>query len=76
MWFVDLRQTHMPVLRQLLTVSVDSRGAGGTPNECPPPPDLLSLFDRDRPGLSPKVLSAGSVIYGQRLICCLWEMSP
>jgi len=43
--FGDLHHNHLPVEPRPSNISVETHGAGGKPDNCPPPPDLPCLFD-------------------------------
>jgi hypothetical protein len=64
LWFRDQHRKHLPVECRLSKLSVETYGAGGTPDNCPAPPDLLCLYDPDWPELPPPVVSAGSDMHG------------
>jgi len=64
-WFGDPHRKHLPVERRLSKISVETHGAGGKPDDCPPPPDEPCLFDPNWPDLPPPVVSAGSEMDGR-----------
>ena len=64
LWFGDPYRRYLPVVRRLSKISIETHGAGGRPDYCLPPPDLLCLFDPDWPDLPP-VVSAGSEMDGR-----------
>jgi len=65
LWFGDLHRKHLPVERRISKISVETHCAGGKPDDCPPPPDLLCLFVPDWPDLPALVVSAGSEMDGR-----------
>ena len=64
LWFGDLQYKHLALDRRLSKTSVETHGAGGKPDDCPPPPDLPYLFDPEWPDLLPGVF-AGSEMDGR-----------
>jgi hypothetical protein len=59
LWFEDPHSKNLPIVHLPLKISVEMQGDGGQPHDCPPPPDLLGLFEPNLPNLPPVVL-AGS----------------
>jgi len=62
--FGDPHCKYSLVERRPTKISVETHGAGGKPDDCPPSPDLPCLFDPVLPELAP-VVSAGSELDGR-----------
>jgi hypothetical protein len=65
LWFGDPHRKHLPVERGPSKNSIETHGAGGKADDCPPPPDLPSLFDSDWLDLLPPVVLAGAEMDGR-----------
>ena len=65
LWFGDPHRKQLPVARRISKFSVGTHGAGGKPDNCPPPHDLPWMFVPDWPDLPLPVVSAGSEMDGQ-----------
>jgi len=61
----DRHHKHLLVERQISNISFETHGAGGEPDDCPPPPDLPCFFDPDWLDLLPPVVLAGSEMDGR-----------
>jgi len=64
-WLWDLRSEHLLIERRLWNISVETDGAGGKPDHCPPPPDLPCLLDPYWPDLPPPGVAVASEMDGR-----------
>jgi hypothetical protein len=74
-WFGHPQRKHLALDRRLSKTSVETHGAGGKPDDCPPPPDLPYLFNLEWPDFSPVVIAGSEMDGWQPRLPPLWDVS-